>query len=208
MAIKGLKSIGILGGTFNPVHQGHLVLAQSAYEMCDLASVMFIPCAKPPHKEITGLAPAKHRWAMLESALEGDPRFELSDQELKRGGRSYTIDTLRDLKARYPRIDLTFIIGSDTLPELHLWKDIYDVLKLCSFAVFARPGSRTPDDFEARLKLDPPWPERIRKGLHSGYLFEVSSSDIRHRVAEGMSIRYLVPPEVEMYIAERGLYTH
>jgi len=201
-----VNRIGILGGTFNPVHIGHLILAQSAVEAFDLAKVLFIPCAQPPHKEPAGLVTAEHRMAMLEAAIEGDLRFEVSDIEIKRGGTSYAIATVRQLLRIYPQSKLFFIIGSDTLPELHLWKDVNALLKLCTFVTFGRPGQNhrplQPDD----LHLDPPWPEQLLRNYQELRLVDVSSSDVRYRLAEGMSIRYLVPLSVEMYIAEHGLY--
>jgi nicotinate-nucleotide adenylyltransferase len=197
--------IGILGGTFNPVHLGHLILAQNAIEAFNLGLVLFVPCAEPPHKDARTLAAGLHRRAMLEAAVEGDPRFEVSDVELQRGGVSYTIDTIGELAQRNPNAALFFLIGDDTLPELHLWKDIYSLLALCRFATFCR--EHVPGEIAARdLRLAPPWPERLMRDFTPGRRIEISSSDIRHRVAEGLSIRYLVPEAVEMYIAEHGLY--
>ena len=200
------SKIGILGGTFNPIHIGHLILAQGALESFDLSRVLFIPCAQPPHKDASSLADASHRLAMVEAAVEGDPRFEVSDIEIRRGGISYAIDTARQLRRLHPLSKLYFIIGSDTLRELHLWKDVYALLPLCTFITFGRPGPGAgrlrPED----LHLDPPWPERLLRNHITARLVEVSSSDIRHRAAEGMSIRYLAPEVVEMYIAEHRLY--
>jgi len=204
---NGVKNgIGILGGTFNPVHIGHLIVAQSAVETFDLSKVVFIPCAQPPHKGSSGLAAARHRLAMIEAAIEGDLRFEVSDMEIKRGGVSYAIDTVRELRQVHPESNVYFIIGSDTLPELHLWKDAYDLLKLCAFVTFARPGRNAGPPRPEDLHLDPPWPAELLKCYSSFRLVDISSSDIRYRMAEGMSIRYLVPPAVEMYIAEHRLY--
>jgi nicotinate-nucleotide adenylyltransferase len=198
--------IGILGGTFNPIHIGHLILAQSAIEGFDLSKVLFVPCFQPPHKKSTALVAAKHRLAMIEAAIEGDLRFEVSDVEIGRGGISYAIDTIRQLHQLHPDSKLHFIIGSDTLTELYLWKNIYDLLKLCRFVTFGRPGrdarSLRPED----LHLKPPWPEQLLQDCSDLRRIDVSSSDIRYRLAEGMSIRYLVPPPVEMYIAEHHLY--
>ena len=206
MGTGAYTEIGILGGTFNPVHMGHLMVAQAAAEQLDLAKVLFVPCATPPHKEASSLLSAEHRMAMLETAVQDNLRFELCDIEVRRGGPSYTIDTVSRIRRSYPAAALDFIIGSDTLPELHLWKDIYKLLGLCRFVTFLRPGagmdSLRPED----LELDAPWPARLLQDVVTGHLVDVSSSDIRHRIAEGMSIRYLVPPEVEMYIAEHGLY--
>lgn len=200
------NKIGILGGTFNPVHIGHLILAQSALETFDLSKVLFVPCALPPHKGATTLAAARHRLAMVESAIEGDLRFEVSGLEIQRGGVSYAIDTVRQLHRLYPKAKLHFIIGSDTLPELHLWKSVNDLLKLCTFITFGRPGRNTGPYRPVELQLPAPWAEQLLRNYSALRLVDVSSSDIRYRMAEGMSIRYLVPPAVEMYIAEHHLY--
>ncbi|MEI8352100.1 MAG: nicotinate-nucleotide adenylyltransferase [bacterium] len=201
-----IPRIGILGGTFNPVHLGHLVIAQDAIEHFELSRVLLIPCARPPHKPSAELAPSSHRLAMLEHAVEGDLHFEVSDMEITREGVSYTIDTLRILAAVYPGVELCFIIGSDSLPELYLWRDIEALLGLCRVVTLARPGVDLAALRAMDLKLSEARQTRIRAHIRTGHLLNVSSSEIRYRVAEGMSIRYLVPPGVEMYIAEHSLY--
>lgn len=198
--------IGILGGTFNPIHTGHLILAQDALEQFELNRVLFVPCAKPPHKKAAGLLPAEHRLRMIEVALEGDLRFEISPVELQRGGTSYTIDTLRELARLWPRARFYLILGGDSLLELHLWKDVYALLALCEVVTLVRPGHDERPITAETISLRAPWPDRLLKNVWTGHRVEISSSDIRRRVAEGMSIRYLVHPAVEMYIAEHGLY--
>ncbi|MBM4142178.1 MAG: nicotinate (nicotinamide) nucleotide adenylyltransferase [Lentisphaerae bacterium] len=199
--------IGIVGGTFNPVHIGHLILAQTALESFDLAKVLLVPCARPPHKNTAALIPAEHRVAMLAAALEDSLTLELCDVEVRRGGTSYSVDTLRQLRRAYPNAELCFVIGADTLPELHGWRDVYRLLELCRVVTFRRPGVTPRNLTPEALRLRPPWPERLLRDLVPGRMIDVSSSDIRHRVAEGMSIRYMVPRAVEMYIAVHGLYT-
>jgi len=198
--------IGILGGTFNPIHLGHLILAQSAVEACDLAKVWFIPTGTPAHKHTAALAPAAHRLAMVQAAVEGDLRFEASDLEIRRGGVSYAIDTVKALQQEHPAAELYFIIGSDTLRELHQWKDAGELLTLCRFVAFARPGFEPAQWRPEDLRLAPPQAQALLAAVHPGRQIDISSSDIRHRIAEGLSIRYLVPEAVEMYIAEHGLY--
>ncbi len=198
--------LGILGGTFNPVHTGHLILAQCAMEAFDLGRVLFVPACLPPHKESTMLASADHRVSMLEMAVEGDLRFEVNDVEIQRGGTSYAVDTAAHLHETYPDTELCFIIGADTLTELHAWRSIYTLLRLCRFVTLGRPGFDIASINPRLLRLDQPWPERLLRDYATGCTVDISSSDVRHRVAEGMSIRYLVPQAVEMYIAEHGLY--
>ena len=198
--------IGILGGSFNPVHMGHLILAQSALESFDLEKVLFMPCYVQPLKDPTMLAAPEHRVAMLEAAISGNLQFELLDIEVNRGGTSFAIDSVREIKLLYPDADLFFIIGADTLPELHRWHDIDKLLELCSFATFSRPGQDVLSLDVGDLKLPDPYETQLLETVARGRMVDISSSDIRHRVAEGMSIRYLVPPLVEMYIIEHRLY--
>jgi len=197
---------GILGGTFNPVHLGHLLLAEAAAEAYELSRVLLIPCAAPPHKSVPDLAASEHRLAMLKAAVESSLLLEVSDAEIARGGVSYAVDTVRELKRENPGVEWFFILGSDMLAELHQWRDVYRLLDMCRFVTFGRPGLE-PDSLKAEdLRLRPPWPERLLRDARPGRRVDISSREIRYRVAEGMSIRYLVPPEVEMYIAEHGLY--
>jgi len=198
--------LGILGGTFNPVHLGHLVLAQDALERFGLDGVLFIPCARPPHKPAPALADGAHRLALLRLAVAGDPRFEVSALELERGGPSYTIETVRRLRAERPASRLFFILGADSLLELHQWRAIGELLALCEFVTMRRPGVPAARLGAARLRLPPPWPARLRANLFTGHAVDISSTEIRRRLAERRSIRYLVPDAVGRYLAEQGLY--
>lgn len=206
MNVASPDRIGILGGTFNPFHLGHLVLAQDALEKLSLSHIVFVPCATPPHKKCRGLISARHRLAMVEAAIESDERFTVSDIEIKRGGPSYAVDTVREIRDLHPGAAVSFIAGLDSLAELHLWKDIYDLLCLCEFRVFERAGGLSVSEAKAAVRLKPPWKERIVENVTRGHQVEISSSEIRHRIAEGLSIRYLVHPAVEMYISEHRLY--
>lgn len=200
------ERLGILGGSFNPVHNGHLLLAQTALEQFDLDRILFMPCAVQPHKPPAALAPASLRETMLEAAILDNLSFDLLDIELRRGGISYSVDSLREIRALHPQAELFFLIGADTLPDLHGWKDIYTLLDRCTFAVFARPGFDEQAIRPEALELKPPWPERLLQKVCCARRIDISSSDIRHRVAEGLSIRYLVPQAVEMIIMEHHLY--
>jgi len=200
------ERIGVFGGSFNPVHNGHLLLAQTALEQFDLDRILFMPCAVQPHKSAVALAPADLRETMLEAAILDNLSFDLLDIELRRGGISYSVDSLREIRDLHPQADLFFLIGADALTELHGWKDIYTLLDMCTFAVFARPGYDEQAFRPEALKLNPPWPERLLRKVCHARRIDISSSDIRHRVAEGLSIRYLVPQAVEMIIMEHHLY--
>jgi nicotinate-nucleotide adenylyltransferase len=199
--------LGILGGSFNPVHIGHLLLAQSLSDKLELSRILFIPCACPPHKKASSLLPAKHRLAMLELAVEGNIHFEVSDIEIQRGGTSYSVDTVRQLKEQYPDVELNFIVGTDTLKELHTWRKIEELLSLCRVVAAARPGPSTTSLSVNDIKLPAPWPERLIGNIVSSRLIDISSSDIRYRLAEGLSVRFMVPQSVEMYILEHRLWT-
>jgi nicotinate-nucleotide adenylyltransferase len=198
--------IGIFGGTFNPAHLGHLITAQDALEVLDLSKILFVPCGLPPHKDTRQLAAPAHRAAMLEIAIEDNPDFELCDIEIRRGGTNYSVDTVRRLAELHPGHELFFIIGSDSLLELHLWKDTAELARLCRLVTFIRPGFEVKKGRRLNLKLAPALSRRLVKDVAAVHEINISASDIRHRVAEGMSIRYLVPPSVEAYIAEHNLY--
>ncbi len=197
---------GILGGSFDPVHIGHLIMAQDALEKFDLQAVCFIPCALPPHKRSAVLAPAQHRLAMLEEALRGDPRFSVSTVEIERGTVSYTIDTIHELRRCHPHVDWFFIIGGDTLLQLHTWKEIGELLNLCRFVTVMRPGYDTDILTAENMRLPPETVRESKKRLITGHGVEVSSTEIRRRRAGGLSVKYLVPHPVESYINEHKLY--
>lgn len=191
------RQVGILGGTFNPVHLVHLLIAQDAFEQAGLDVVRFIPAADPPHKDSAHVAAATHRIEMLRLAIDGDPRFEIDDLELQRGGRSYSIDTIRALQQMHPDENYHFIIGSDSLVELDTWKDVAELVKLCGFITLLRPGVAVP--------ATPTLPGIVNR-IVTGHLCDVSSTDIRDRVRRNQSIRYLVPDPVFHYIHQQKLY--
>ena len=200
------QKLGILGGTFNPVHHGHLIMAQDAREHFGLDRVLFIPCAQPPHKSAVKLAAAEHRLAMLRAAIGDDSHFEINTLELEREGPSFTIETIKALRHAQPTASLYYIIGTDSLFELHQWYQINELLEYCEFVTMLRPGFPVEHLAEEQLNLPPPWSRRLLANLFPGHATDISSTDIRRRVATGRSIRYLVPDAVARYIAAQGLY--
>ena len=199
------KRIGILGGTFNPIHVGHLLMAQDALEQMELERVIFIPSATPPHKTVDKLASARDRLRMIELAIQGNQRFEVDDIEIKRGGKSYSVDTLSQLKRRHPHAEFFFIIGADSLRELHLWREVWRLVTLCTFVTVPRPGFEPKPVIDPRL--DAATRRRLRQHVLHGHACDIASRDIRTRVSAGQSIRYLVPEDVRLYIARRQLYS-
>ena len=197
---------GILGGSFNPVHHGHLVLARDALEQAGLDRVCFMPCHRPPHKDREDLADDRHRLAMLQAAVKGCPAFEVSDLELQRRGISYTIDTVKSLQAAHPEDELSFIIGADSLFELYTWKSIEELLACCPFITLARPGFDLAQVTSSSLRLPDPWPARLRAGIVPGHQLEISSTEVRARCRANQAVRWLVPDAVERYIDEESVY--
>ena len=182
---------GILGGTFNPIHWGHLLLAETARDLLTLDRVLFIPARQPPHKSAKGLLPGPVRYEMVQLAIRDHPAFVASDIELQRSGASYTIDTVKILRQQLSQAKLFLLIGEDMLAVPWLaWKEL---IQLCTITVAHRPGAKTP-----KRARDLKWLEMPQ--------IEISSSDIRQRVRAGKSIRYLVPPAVERYIHQHQLY--
>lgn len=200
------ERLGIFGGSFNPVHLGHLIVAQDALEIMGLQRVIFLPAAQPPHK-LPLLASATDRLEMLRLAVADDPRFEVSSDEIDRGGVSYTVDTLRRFRERYPDAALYFLIGGDSLLELHTWREIQTILQLAEIVTVGRPGVPLDAINSETLRLPDPWPERLAANIVRGHRVEISSTDVRGRCARGRSIRYLVPLAVERYIAAHHVYS-
>lgn len=191
MGKSEFKRIGILGGTFNPIHTGHLLVAEGVKEELGLDYVLFIPCYLPPHKKPLKLAPARHRLAMVRLAIRGNPSFRISTIEIKRKGKSYSVDTLEELHRLYKgKARFFFIIGSDSISGLRTWKSIDKLMKLCKLVAVSRPGYRLR--YPGVKIIDIP-------------TLPISSTDIRRLIKEGKSIRYLVPEEVRRYIVNKLL---
>jgi nicotinate-nucleotide adenylyltransferase len=197
-------NIGILGGTFDPVHSGHLAIADEARRRIPLRRVIFVPAGQPWLKVGRDITPAMHRIKMIELAIEGMPYFEFSTVEIEHAGPSYTVDTVSVLQKKLgAAIKLFLILGWDSFNELPRWHKPAELVKMCQMAVFTRPGNRQPD-----LEML----EVLVSGVkQSAILFDmkpidISSTDIRMRVAQGLSLSGLVPYQVEKYIREQGLY--
>jgi nicotinate-nucleotide adenylyltransferase len=194
--------IGILGGTFNPPHLGHLVVAQEAYRELDLDQVLFIPAGIPPHKPVDAEPGSEHRLALCRLAIEGDDRFAASDLELRRDGPSYTVDTLRELSTQAPTNDLFLILGADIAAGLPQWQEPERVLELATVAITKRRGT-PPESVQRAL-------DQLKGGDRAEF-FEmprigISSTMVRRRVQAGQPIRYFVPDRVAAYILDHGLY--
>lgn len=201
-----ITRLGILGGTFNPIHRGHVRMARLARARFKLDRVLFMPCARPPHKKAPDLAPARHRLAMIRLALRKQPGLSVSRLELQRGGPSYTIATIKMLQSRHPGVRLFFIIGADSLTELHAWKQVDELLERCVFITVARPGFSLRNLTARRLRLKAPWPSVLTRTVIRGRGIDVSSTEIRRRAARGLNFRRLVPAAVADYIEKKRLY--
>lgn len=199
--------IGLLGGSFDPPHIGHSLMARDALEQAGLDQVLAIPAAIPPHKQDRTITPAGHRLAMARLAFEGRPGLGVLDLELSRGGVSYTVDTVQALRKEQPEIDWVWIIGADTLPELHTWKEIDELLTLCVLLTVRRPGVDRERLAPDRLSLSPTSAALATRDWVDGHGIGISSTDIRSRVARGQTIEWLVDPAVDRYIRDHNLYT-
>ena len=216
--------LGLLGGTFNPVHNGHLAIARQTRDALGLDQVLFIPTGDPPHKPEVTLAPAIDRYEIVRLAIASDPFFAVSDVELRRLGKSYSVDTVRLLQQEYgPNTQLFFLIGLDAFLDFPSWREPASLLTLCSFVVISRPGRsfRTL----ATMPLIPPLPTQSLADLDVGRASrldipigtqhltclrlppsDVSASDIRAKIKQGLSVANLLPASVESYILTHHLY--
>lgn len=195
MANLHRQRLGLYGGSFNPIHLGHRLVADAALEELQLDRLVFIPAARSPFKPEAPELPAAARLRLLRLALAGEPRYAVDARELERGGISYTIDTLRDYRSAYPETDLFYLIGADHVPLLPKWRDASSLAQLAEFVVVSRPGK--PD-----VSLPPPF-----QGRHlRGFPIDISSSQIRHRVRQGLPVEALVGSAVAADILNNRLY--
>jgi nicotinate-nucleotide adenylyltransferase len=213
---RGMR-VGLFGGTFNPIHLGHLRGAEEIRETFDLEKVIFIPAAIPPHKGMGGMMDASHRLEMVRLAVSTNPYFSVSDIELERSGKSYSIDTIRHFREIHQG-PLFFILGRDAFLEIETWKEFKTLFSLCHFIVMARPGSEEkghgsalPGGLTPYFKYHPAaeaWVHASGNNLSLKEItfLDISSTKVRLLMERGESIRYLIPTEVEAYIREKGLY--
>ncbi|VVM07140.1 nicotinate-nucleotide adenylyltransferase [Methylacidimicrobium tartarophylax] len=186
--------LGLFGGSFDPIHHGHLIGSWDALEQMSLDRIIFIPCALSPHKQDPPLAPGEERVAMIRQAIRGWPAFSLSECELIRGGPSYSVETAEEMHSRFPSAELFWIIGSDQAQSLPSWKDYSRLRRLVTFLVIPRPGYVHVV------------PERGMALLPSPHFVDISSTEIRDRTVSGLPIGHLVPRPVATHIAKRRLY--
>ena len=196
------QAIGLLGGSFDPVHNGHLAAARVAMEFGGLDRVIFIPASVSPFKLGHMQAAGVHRLEMLRLATASEPQMRVSDVEICQSGLSYTIDTVRHFLAAWPGVKLFFIIGADSLSHLHEWKEARALVELCDFITLARSGSR----IDVLPGFDEITAARLLRGVVPDFRADVSSTEIRRRIATGLSIAGCVHPDVVRYIVKHGLY--
>ena len=200
------RRIGILGGTFDPPHLGHLLIAETARVALNLESVLFVPAGEPWLKSGQRITPASHRLRMVQLAVADNPHFCVSDCEVQRSGATYTVDTLRELRCAYPGDTVFyFIVGSDVLDQFHRWKEPDEILSLCRLAVIERPGGPV-DGIDT---LSERFPDAVASGAVvsvAGPRVDFSATELRRILAAGQSVRYQVPNQVTEYIKHHELY--
>ena len=205
--IPEMRHVGLLGGTFDPIHYGHLVVAEEVRAALDLADMVFIPTGQPPHKREGTVTAAEHRFAMLELAIASNPHFSISRVELDRPGPSYTVETLRLLRQQWGgQTVFYFIIGWDSLEELTTWHDPAGILEQLAYLVAVhRPGYQKEPGYRKRLENRLPEIQQRLLTMPAPQL-DISATDLRLRVAEGKPVKYQIPEAVERYIVQHGLY--
>jgi len=202
---SNIQKIGISGGTFNPIHIGHLIIAETVRDKFGLDKVLFIPSGMPPHKNLGSVVCAEKRFDMVQRAVEGNPYFVASRIEIDRKGYTYTVDTMKKLREIYGNdTSLYYIIGADVLNDLLSWRSFEEVFKICEFIAVLRPGNDKKAFYNQMEYLKDTYGVKIH--FIDAPLIEISSTEIRGRVKQGRSIKYLVPESVEEYIESNKLY--
>lgn len=196
--------IGIMGGTFDPIHIGHLISAEYARETIGLGKVIFMPSGLHPFKENDNITPSDIRVKMTSLAIAENPYFDISLIGVSRKNTNYTIDDIRELKKKYPDDDIYFIIGSDIIDEIEEWKDFYKLTRMCTFVLFDRWGKDREKINKKIEELELLYKFKVEKVKSP--VIEMSSTSIRNRYKEGLSIRYMLPKSVEDYIKKYGIY--
>lgn len=202
-----MDKIGLFGGSFNPIHHGHLIIARALAERANLSRVIFLPCGEPPHKDETQLIDGVHRGEMVKLAIAGEPLFAFSDYDLIRPGPTFTIETVRHFRSEFGKdVELHWIIGADTLRELPTWRLVTDLVDECRVVTAVRSGwtSDVWEELAQTFSFDQI--ARLREDVYETPLIDISATDIRHRMAADRSIRYLVPQGVAGYIRDNDLY--
>lgn len=200
-----MKKVGIMGGTFNPIHVGHLFLAENAYEQLELSKVLFMPSKNPPHKEKPDMVTEQQRVDMIALAIQSNPHFELSTFELTREGMTYTADTLTLLTEQNPDIEYYFIVGADSLFYMHKWRNPQIIFNLCT-VIAANRDEAAPEELEKQAGfLNKTYNARIK--FIQMPTIQIASAVIRKRIAEGKSVRYYLTDAVNDYILANKLYT-
>lgn len=200
------RGLVVFGGTFNPIHLGHLLVAEEVRRrMAADERILFMPAAQPPHKPPVAV-PALHRSAMVNLAIASNPGFASSDLELARGGTSWTVDTIRALQAREPGKKIYLLVGADSVPDLPGWREADTLLRICQIVVAARPGWDSSAIDGLRGRFDAAIVEGLHRHSFATPRVEISSTEIRRRLAAGESVRYWLPETVVHYVKANGLY--
>lgn len=202
---KKYKKIAVMGGTFDPIHYGHLSTAEAVRDKFDVEKVIFIPSGCPPHKDLNFVTNNERRYDMTLLATESNPGFEVSRMEIDRPGRTYTIDTINELKEMYGEdVQIYFITGADVVHQIFTWKSWQELITMCDFVAATRPGYKKSDMFKRIEYLRDTYESRIH--FMDVPALDISSSDIRERVQKGEPVKYLLPECVEEYIYKNNLY--
>jgi nicotinate-nucleotide adenylyltransferase len=199
---EGNRRLGIFGGSFDPVHLGHLVLAEQCRVQGELDRVLFVPAARPPHKSDRELTAFHHRVEMLTLAISGNPAFAVDELEKDRPGPSYTVDTLEAIHRREPAAELWLILGADSVVDLPKWYEPGRIVEMAGLLVVGRPGMTMPDAAELHRDLG----RTVRTCAVESPLIGIASRDVRRHLTEGRSVRYQIPRAVEAYLEDKKLY--